>query len=162
MCMKQKVSQLQYYSKLLEEEPKLQNNFLSGHMDRGAQARTTDCLDYLYHYQRLLSPSTTLKVTDNTPHYPVGMGFLCLPAQNTPRYVTFYMMMLPATILSPSVTDLVVNPLPASPVLTMPMVLLLFIIISINLRAFRSLSLFFRDFFELLLFTSLLLPNNYH
>jgi len=105
MCMKQKVSQLQYYSKLLEEEPKLQNNFLSGHMDRGAQARTTDCLDYLYHYQPLLSSSTTLKVTDNTPHYPVGMGFLCIPAQHTPGYImvpSFNTPTLPATILSPS------------------------------------------------------------
>jgi len=74
-------------------------------MDRGAQARTTDCLDYLYHYQPLLSSSTTLKVTDNTPHYPVGMGFLCIPAQHTPGYImvpSFNTPTLPATILSPS------------------------------------------------------------
>ncbi len=45
------VSQLQYYSKLLEEEPTLQDtDILHGHMDGVAQASTTDCLDYLVHY----------------------------------------------------------------------------------------------------------------
>jgi len=70
------VSRLQYYSKLLAEEPTLQDTAtLHGHMDGGAQA---DHLDYLFHYQSFSSSSTTLKVTNNTPHYPVGMGFLCL------------------------------------------------------------------------------------
>ena len=45
------VSRSQYYSRLLEEEPALQDvTVLQGHMDGGAQASTTDCLDYLFHY----------------------------------------------------------------------------------------------------------------
>jgi len=47
----------------------------------------------------------TIKVANNTPHHLVGMGFLHLTAQNILGYVmvpTFYMPMLPATILSPS------------------------------------------------------------
>jgi len=100
------VSQSQYYSKLLVEEPTMQGNTtLHGHMDGGAQASTTDRLDYLFHYRSFSSSSTTLKVADNTPHYPVGMGFLRLPAHTTLGYVmvpTFYTPTLPATILSPS------------------------------------------------------------
>jgi len=78
---------------------------LQGHMDGGAQASTTNCLDYLYHYQPLSSPSTTLKVANNTPHHPIGIHFLCLPAHNTSGFVmvsTFYRPTLLATILSPS------------------------------------------------------------
>ncbi len=74
-------------------------------MDGGAQVSTTDHLDYLFHYQSLSSSSMTLKVANNTPHFPVGMGFLCLPAQNTSGYVmvpTFFTPTLPVTILSPS------------------------------------------------------------
>jgi len=70
----------------------------------GAQASTTDCFDYLYNYWPFLSSTMTLKVADNTPHYPVGIGFLHLPAHNTAGFVmvsTFYMPTLPATILSP-------------------------------------------------------------
>jgi len=57
------ISQLQYYSKLLVEEPTLQDiTILHGHLDGGVQASTTDCLDYLFHYQTFLSCSTTSKL----------------------------------------------------------------------------------------------------
>jgi len=42
---------------------------LCGHMDGGAQASTTNRLEYLFHYQLLGNNSATLKVVDDTPHY---------------------------------------------------------------------------------------------
>ena len=76
-----------------------------GHMDGGAQASTTDCLEYLFHFWSLTGAPATLKVADNTPHYPVGSGFLHITANTAVGYImapTFYMPTLPATIISPS------------------------------------------------------------
>jgi len=78
---------------------------LCRHMDGGVQASTTDHLEYLFHYQSLRDTSATLKVADNTPHYPVGLGFLCVTADTDIGYVmvpTFYTPTLLATIISPS------------------------------------------------------------
>jgi len=59
---------------------------LCRHMDGGAQASTTDHLEYLFHYQSLRDTSATLKVADNTPHYPVGLGFLRVTADTDIGY----------------------------------------------------------------------------
>ena len=78
---------------------------MCGHMDGGAQASTTDRLDYLFHYRSLPAKSATLKVADNTPHYPIGLGYLCVAAYTVSGYImvpTFYTPTLPATIVSPS------------------------------------------------------------
>jgi len=78
---------------------------LCGHMDGGAQASTTNCLEYLFHYQLLGESSTTLKVADDTPHYLVDLGFLRVTADMDLGYVmvpTFYTPTLLATIISPS------------------------------------------------------------
>jgi len=64
-------SQSQFYAMLSGNE----GHELCGHMDGGAQASTTNHLEYLFHYQLLGNNSATLKVADNTPHYPFGLGF---------------------------------------------------------------------------------------
>jgi len=74
-------------------------------MDGGAQASMTDRLDYLFYYCSLPTKSATLKVADNTPHYPIGSGYLHVAAHTAAGYImvpTFYTPTLPATIVSPS------------------------------------------------------------
>jgi len=74
-------------------------------MDGGAQASTTDCLDYLFHYRSLPAKSATLKVADNTLHYLIGSGYLRVAAHTAAGFImvlTFYTPTLPATIVSPN------------------------------------------------------------
>jgi len=100
LCQTQS-SWLQFYAMLSDN----MEHELCGHMDGGAQASTTNHLEYLFHYHLLGKNSTTLKVADDTPHYPVGLGFLRITADTDLRYVmvpTFYTPTLPATIISPS------------------------------------------------------------
>jgi len=96
-----KISHSEFYS----AQQSVQGTSLRGHMDGGAQASTTDCLDYLFHYRSLPAKSATLKVADNTPHYPIGSGYLRVAAYTVSGYImvpTFYTPTLPATIVSPS------------------------------------------------------------
>jgi len=72
--------QSQYYIKLRADEDFTTNHELYGHMDGGSQASTTNHLEYLFHYQLLTGMPATLKVADNTPNYPICLGFLCITA----------------------------------------------------------------------------------
>jgi len=74
-------------------------------MDAGSMASTTDRLDFLSNFQSLHDTTPTLRVADDTPHYPTGIGFLKVPTIDPPGYAsvqTFYTPSLPATILSPT------------------------------------------------------------
>ncbi len=96
-----KISRSEFYS----AQQSVQGPLPRGHMDGGAQASMTDRLDYLFHYCSLPTKSATLKVADNTPHYPIGSGYLCVAAHTASNHImvpTFYKPTLPAIIVSPS------------------------------------------------------------
>jgi len=78
---------------------------LQAHMDAGSMTSTTNRLDYLWDYKHIDGTSTTLRVADDTPHHPVGVGFVKVPISGIPDSLfvrTFYTPTLPATILSPA------------------------------------------------------------
>jgi len=78
---------------------------LLAHMDAGSMASMTDQLDFLSEFQSLQDTATTLWVADDTPHYPIGIGYLKVPTIDPPGYTsvrTFYTPSLPVTILSPT------------------------------------------------------------
>jgi len=80
---------------------------LLAHMDAGSMASTTDQLNFLLDCQSLQDTAPTLRVANNTPHYPTGVGYLKIPTIDPPGYAsvrTFYTPSLPATILSPTST----------------------------------------------------------
>jgi len=78
------------------------------HCDGGALATISDSLKYFWNYheftpeERVQQPR--LKVADATLHTPVGIGYLKIPCRQAPGYVfviAFYILTIPATILSP-------------------------------------------------------------
>ena len=78
---------------------------LLAHMDAGSMANTTNRSDYLWDFKLLHSSATTLRVADDTPYHPTGIGFLKVPTLGLPSFLlihTFYTPSLPATILSPA------------------------------------------------------------
>ena len=78
---------------------------LYAHMDAGSMANTTNRLDYLWDYRSLEGSTATLRVADDTPHYPTGLGYLKVRTLGDPGFLmvrTFYTPSLPATILSPA------------------------------------------------------------
>jgi hypothetical protein len=76
-------------------------------MDGGAMTGTTDRLDFLWHIRWLPKDKrlATLKVADNTPHYPTGaIGYLCILTHDDLDFrmcECYYTPTLPATIISP-------------------------------------------------------------
>jgi len=78
---------------------------LCAHMDAGSMASTTDRLEYLWDVRSLTGTTTVLRVADDNPHYPVGIGYLRVPTLGSSGSFTlvrtFYTPTLPATILSP-------------------------------------------------------------
>jgi len=81
------------------------DHLLQAHMDAGSMTSTTNRLDYLWDYKLIDGTSTTLRVADDTPHHPVGVGFVKVPISGIPNSLlvrTFYTPTLPATILSPA------------------------------------------------------------
>ncbi len=76
---------------------------LLAHMDVGSMANTTNQSDYLWDFNLLHSSTTTLRVADDTPHHPTGVGYLKVPTLGPPSFLlirTFYTPSLLATILS--------------------------------------------------------------
>jgi hypothetical protein len=76
------------------------------HVDGGAQTSTTDQLHLLWHYTEFSSDRKvpTLRVADETPHYPTGYGYLKTPSLTGNGYhmvACFYTPTLPATLISP-------------------------------------------------------------
>jgi hypothetical protein len=76
------------------------------HVDGGAQTSTTGEKDLLWHYVEF--PSTqkvpTLRVADETPHYPIGYGYLKVPSLTGSGHhlvACFHTPTLPATLVSP-------------------------------------------------------------
>jgi len=83
----------------------INEHILWAHMDAGSMTNTTNCVDYLWDFKLLQNVTTTLCVTDDTPHHPIGIGFLKVPMHGSPDYLlvqTFYTPTLPAIILSPA------------------------------------------------------------
>ena len=95
----------EYYTKLQAEEDLLSADApLRVHMDGGSMATTTNRKDYLWHYRPLRNQAVTLRVADETPHYPTGVGFLRVPSTNAQGFETvrcYYTPSMNATILSP-------------------------------------------------------------
>jgi hypothetical protein len=76
------------------------------HMDGGAMTGTTNRLDLLWHIQWIPEGKrvATLKVANNTPHYPTVIGYLPVPTNDSVGYrmsKCYFTPTLPATILSP-------------------------------------------------------------
>jgi len=83
----------------------INEHILQAHMDAGSMMNTTNHVDYLWDFKPLQNVTTTLRVADDTPHHPIGIGFLKVPTHGSPDYLlvqTFYTPTLPATILSPA------------------------------------------------------------
>jgi len=91
----------QYYSTSLHQN----EHVLQAHMDAGSMTSTMSHLDCLWDYKIIDGTSPTLCVADNTPHHPIGVGFVKVPISSTPDSLlicSFYTPMLPAIILSPA------------------------------------------------------------
>ena len=79
-----KIPRSQFYQQLRAEEASLGPSAPArAHMDGGAMASTTDCLDLLWHVTSL-DPShrpPVLHVANDHNHAPVAVGYLCIPTQ---------------------------------------------------------------------------------
>ena len=80
----------------------------SAHIDGGAMASTTHRKELLAHYRPITNPQTVLRVADDSPHHPIGEGYLKVPSPTAPTgYIlvkTFHTPTLPTTIVSPYAT----------------------------------------------------------
>jgi hypothetical protein len=74
-----------------------------GHMEGGSMVCTTDQRCLLWYFQDLVDSSVKLRVADNTPHTPQGIGYLRIPAGAELGYLDvkcYRTPTMPATILS--------------------------------------------------------------
>jgi len=49
-------------------------------------ASTTNCHQFLWGFQSLHGSAATLRVADDTPHQPTGIGYLKVPIVEPPGY----------------------------------------------------------------------------
>jgi len=79
---------------------------ISGYMDSGAMVSTTAHRFLLWGYKTTLPYHVCLCVADQSPHYPVGFGYLRVPSPNVDGGHTmvpcFHTPSIPVTIVSPS------------------------------------------------------------
>ena len=101
-----KQTRTEFYKDLHDRDAASQSMVDRAHMDGGAQTNTTPDKSLLHHYQLFDSSANVpaLRVADNTPHYPIGLGYLKIPTRTTDGFtlvVCFHTPTLAATLISP-------------------------------------------------------------
>jgi hypothetical protein len=101
-----KQSRSKFYQDFNKQNTKDVTTVGRAHMDGGAQTTTTSDLSLLWHMQYFAKDAkvATLRVADETAHYPTGYGYLKVPSltgEGHEMVACFYTPTLPATLLSP-------------------------------------------------------------